>query len=217
MCRLSCNSSRGDGIRIPRRTVYSHHTSNCRWREALTLRKCVLSLISAACEWRWRRTTLQKGLCNANAASDLGTRNVNVATHLGVWLAEMRNHLGRVSLKNKCWSCGGNHIADYHGYSKWKEAKAAAAKRAQGERGRKDGVSTLLPASKSAPTNLSSEQEKRAPRWNHVRAWRWHLPPERQATWFGSGPQVHKYVCSRTDRPIWGGGTAILVRRGIHH
>jgi exonuclease III len=25
------------------------------------------------------------------------------------------------------------------------------------------------------------------------------------------------YVCHRTDRPAWGGGTAILVRKGIHH
>jgi hypothetical protein len=46
----------------------------------------------------------------------------------------------------KCCSCGGNHPANYRGCSKWKKAKAAAAKRAQGECSRKDGVSTRLPA-----------------------------------------------------------------------
>jgi hypothetical protein len=32
----------------------------------------------------------------------------------------------------KCCSCGGNHTANYRGCSKWKEGKAAAAKRAHG-------------------------------------------------------------------------------------
>jgi hypothetical protein len=52
----------------------------------------------------------------------------------------------------KCCSCGGNHTANYRGCSKWKEAKEAAAKRAQMERGRRDGVSTRLHAPKSAPS-----------------------------------------------------------------
>jgi hypothetical protein len=62
----------------------------------------------------------------------------------------------------KCCSCGGNHTADYRGCSSWKEAKASAAKRAQGERDRKDGVSTSLPAPKSAPAKPSTEQENLA-------------------------------------------------------
>jgi hypothetical protein len=68
----------------------------------------------------------------------------------------------------KCCSCGGNRTANYRGYSKWKEAKAAAAKRVQGERGHKDGVSSRLPAPKPAPASLSPEQEKLGPGWNHV-------------------------------------------------
>jgi hypothetical protein len=48
----------------------------------------------------------------------------------------------------KCCSCGGNHTANYRASNKWKEGKAAAVKRAQGERSRKDGVSTRLPAPK---------------------------------------------------------------------
>jgi hypothetical protein len=68
----------------------------------------------------------------------------------------------------KCCSCGGNHTANYRGCSKWKEAKAAAAKRAQGERGRKDGISTRLPAPKSAPAKPSPEQEKLGHDWNYV-------------------------------------------------
>jgi hypothetical protein len=68
----------------------------------------------------------------------------------------------------KCCSCGGNHTANYRGCSNWKEAKAAAAKRAQGERSRKDGVSKRLPPPKSAPAKPSPEQEKLGPGWNHV-------------------------------------------------
>jgi hypothetical protein len=65
----------------------------------------------------------------------------------------------------KCCSCGGNHTANYRGCS---VAKAADAKRARGERSRKDGVSTRLPAPKSAPAKPSPEQEKLGPGWNHV-------------------------------------------------
>jgi hypothetical protein len=68
----------------------------------------------------------------------------------------------------KCCSCGGNHTGNYRGCSKWKEAKAAAAKRAQGERSRKVGVSTRLPAPKSAPAKSSPEEEKLGSGWNHV-------------------------------------------------
>jgi hypothetical protein len=68
----------------------------------------------------------------------------------------------------KCCSCGKTHTASYRGCNKWKEAKAAATKRAQGERTRKDDVSTGLPAPKSAPAKPSPEQEKLGPGWNHV-------------------------------------------------
>jgi hypothetical protein len=68
----------------------------------------------------------------------------------------------------KCCSCGGNHTANYRGCSKWKEAKAAAAKRAQNERGRRDGVSTRLHPPKSAPSMPTPEQEALGSGWNHV-------------------------------------------------
>jgi hypothetical protein len=67
----------------------------------------------------------------------------------------------------KCCSCGGNHTANYRGCSKWKEAKTAAAKRALRERGRRDGVSTHLPA-KSATPKPTPEQEALGTGWNHV-------------------------------------------------
>jgi hypothetical protein len=68
----------------------------------------------------------------------------------------------------KCCSCGCNHTANYRGCSKWKEARAVAAKRAQGERGQKDGVSSRLSAPKSAIVRLFPEQEKLGPGWNLV-------------------------------------------------
>jgi hypothetical protein len=61
-----------------------------------------------------------------------------------------------------------NHTANNRGCSKWKEARAAAAKRAQGERGQKDGVSSRVPAHKSAPARPSPEHKKLGPGWNHV-------------------------------------------------
>jgi hypothetical protein len=68
----------------------------------------------------------------------------------------------------KCSSCGGNHTANYRGCSKWKEARAAAAKREKGKGGQKDGVSSRLPAPKSAPARPSSGEEKLGPGWKHV-------------------------------------------------
>jgi hypothetical protein len=68
----------------------------------------------------------------------------------------------------KCCSCEGNHTANYRGCSKWKEVKAAAAKRAQAESNGKDGVCTRLPAPKSAQAKHSSEQDKLGHGRNHV-------------------------------------------------
>jgi hypothetical protein len=68
----------------------------------------------------------------------------------------------------KCCCCEGNQTANYRGCSKCKEEKAATAKRAQGNRGRKDGVSTRLPAPKSAPDKPSSEKGKLRLSRNHV-------------------------------------------------
>jgi hypothetical protein len=68
----------------------------------------------------------------------------------------------------KCSSCGANHTANYRGCSKWKEARAAAAKRAQGEGGQKDGVSSRIPAPKSALVRPSPEEDKLGQGWNHV-------------------------------------------------
>jgi hypothetical protein len=80
----------------------------------------------------------------------------------------------------KCCSCGGNHSAKYPGCSKWKEARAAVAKRGQGEPGQKDGVSTHLPAPKSAPAR--PPEEKLDPGWNAVRGGRVVLSPRTNPT-----------------------------------
>jgi hypothetical protein len=71
-------------------------------------------------------------------------------------------------LQLKCYSCGGNHTANYGGCIKWKEGKAAAAKRVQGVRSRKDGFSTRLPAPKSAPVKPPPKQERLVPVFNQV-------------------------------------------------
>jgi hypothetical protein len=63
------------------------------------LRKCVLLRISAACEKRWRRKTLQKGRCNANSSSASDTPSLTAAVHRGVFLAVTRTHPGSVPLQ----------------------------------------------------------------------------------------------------------------------
>jgi hypothetical protein len=132
----------------------------------MILRKCIHSPISAGCEQRWRSTTLRKGLCNANAASAFGTCSASES----VWLAGTPNYGKCVIPKQhfKCWNCGGDHTANNRGCSIWTEAKAAVAKRAQGERGRKDGVSTHLFPPASAPFKPSTEQEKLGSGWSHL-------------------------------------------------
>jgi hypothetical protein len=168
MCKLSCNSARSDGIRDPRRTVPWHHTSLCQWREALMWRKCILLPISGACEQRWRHTTLQQGRCNPNAASDSDTHGVTAAKYLGVWVAGTRTHLGSVTPNQqlKYCSCGGNHTSTIVAAVSGKKQRRLLQSERKGQP--KDGVSTRLPAPKSAPAKPSPEQEKLSPGWNHV-------------------------------------------------
>jgi hypothetical protein len=87
-----------------------------------------------------------------------------------------RSHSGQVQSQRvrffqlgrlKCCTRVEHHTANYRGCSKWKEAKAAAARRAQIQRGRRDGVSTRLHAPKSAPS-MPTEQEALGSGWNHV-------------------------------------------------
>jgi hypothetical protein len=65
----------------------------------------------------------------------------------------------------KCCSCGGNHTANYRGCAKWKEAKAALAKRAPIERTNVGGAPSPPKAKQAVP---SAEQENLGPGWNHV-------------------------------------------------
>jgi hypothetical protein len=68
----------------------------------------------------------------------------------------------------KCCSCGRNLNACNRICSKWKEAKTVAAKRALRERGRRDGVSTLLPTPNSAPPKPTPALDALGTGWNHV-------------------------------------------------
>jgi hypothetical protein len=94
----------------------------------------------------------------------------------------------------KWCSCGGNHTASYRGCSKWKAAKVAATKRAQGERGLKDRISTRLPAPKSAPAKPPPEQGELGPGWNHVvrggRVFKAQTTPIPNPTSSGTGRQT---------------------------
>jgi hypothetical protein len=66
----------------------------------------------------------------------------------------------------KCCSSGGNHIAKFRGCYEWKETEAAAVRRAQGERSRRDGVSMCLLLRKQL--HLRSLLNKRlGSGWNH--------------------------------------------------
>lgn len=100
MRRPSCNSDRGDGTRTPRRNVTLHRTSLCRWRKALTFRKCPFLPTSVVCLRKWKRTTLLKGLRSANTASATGTRCVTAALNPGAWRAGTFTRQASVSLQS---------------------------------------------------------------------------------------------------------------------
>lgn len=111
---------------------------------------------------------LQKGRFSANVTSASDAPSVTAAMRLGVWLAGTRIHQGSEPLRGSSvtyCSCGVS-ICSLSWCSKWKETKAAAAKRAQEERSRKNGASMRLPAPRTAPANPSHEQENLGPDWN---------------------------------------------------
>jgi hypothetical protein len=68
----------------------------------------------------------------------------------------------------KSCSCGGNHTANYRGCAKWKEAKAALAKRALAVRNKVGGAPSPPVASKAQRPEPTTEQESMGPGWNHV-------------------------------------------------
>ena len=57
-------------------------TSLYQWREGLRCPESAQSPNSAACKCRWRRTWLQRALCDASAASASDTRSEIVVTRL---------------------------------------------------------------------------------------------------------------------------------------
>jgi hypothetical protein len=63
--------------------------------------KCTFSPNSVVCGSKWRRTTLQKDLCNANAVNASGTRSVTVALHPGAWPGARFTRQELVSPQNK--------------------------------------------------------------------------------------------------------------------
>ena len=67
----------------------------------------------------------------------------------------------------QCCGCGGNHTASYSGCIKWKEAKAALAKRAP-ERVRKSAATSQSVSPKAQRAGPSAEQTKLGEGWNHV-------------------------------------------------
>ena len=82
----------------------------------------------------------------------------------------------------KCCSCGGNHTANYRGCSsKWKEAKAALAKRAPIARTGMNGANVRPATSQAARAGPSAEEESLGPGWSHVvrggRVMKATLPP----------------------------------------
>jgi hypothetical protein len=89
----------------------------------------------------------RKGPLYANAVNASCIRSLIAAIDPGAWPVGMITHQG------------GNQTSNYNDCSKRKEAKTAVAMRTLRERGRRDGVSTFLPAPKSAPPKPAHEQE----------------------------------------------------------
>jgi len=67
----------------------------------------------------------------------------------------------------KCCSCGGNHTANYRGCAKWKEAKAAHAKRAPIVRSKVGSAPSPPVTPKAQRSEPTAEQERLVQSWNH--------------------------------------------------
>jgi hypothetical protein len=67
----------------------------------------------------------------------------------------------------QCCSCGGEHIANYRGCMKWKEAWAALAKRAPAQ-GQRSTATGKCAAPKARRTEPSGEQRDLDEGWSHV-------------------------------------------------
>jgi hypothetical protein len=168
MCRLSCNSCRSDGIRAPTdkdRPLTPHViVSVVRGTDVANIR----SLTDLFC----LRETVETH--NASKGPLQYIRCLRCGhTHRNFGYALWFVAFGDVHPSGKCvipnkqlkfCSCRGNHTANNLGCGKWKEGKAATAKRAQEERCRNDGPYMHLQVHKSAPP----KQEKVATGWNHV-------------------------------------------------
>jgi hypothetical protein len=96
----------------------------------------------------------------------------------------------------KCCCCGSNHTGNCRGCSKWKEAIAAAAKRAQRECGQNDSFTSRLPAPISAPARPPTVQENLGPGWNQVvrggRVMKAQAPKEPAPNPSGAGEETRK-------------------------
>ena len=67
----------------------------------------------------------------------------------------------------QCCGCGGKHTANYRGFVKWKEAKAALEKQAP-ERSHKSADTGHPAAPKTQQAGTSAEQTDLGEGWNHV-------------------------------------------------
>jgi hypothetical protein len=110
----------------------------------------------------------RKGLCSASASA---IPSVAAVTRLGAsHMARPTCQAGARPPKSsfKCCSCGGNHTANYRGCGKWKEAKAAFARRATTGPVVKSGPPSG--ALRPAPTRPqpSAEQLSLGDDWSHV-------------------------------------------------
>jgi len=83
MSRRSRNCVQAVVTRTPPRTAIPPPTTLYQWREGMSCRRFNQSPNSAACECRWSRRWLQRGACNASAASALDTRSENADTPPG--------------------------------------------------------------------------------------------------------------------------------------
>jgi hypothetical protein len=102
MCRLSCNSSRTDGIRTPNPEKDRLLTPQFIVSVARGPDVAKVHTRTDLCGLRVKVEAYNapRGPCNENAASALDTRSVTAAMHPGVLLAMTRTHPGSVPLQS---------------------------------------------------------------------------------------------------------------------
>jgi len=166
----SCSSARAAVTRRPPKTtpnpsLYCHGSAGSEVAKVRSLTELCGLLVSV------ETYVAPKGLLQCKRCERFGhtQRYCGYATRcVACGEAHLSGECSTPQQQLKCCSCGGNRTANYRGCAKWKEAKAALAKRAPFVRSKVGSAPRPPVASKAQRSEPTAKQERLGQGWNHV-------------------------------------------------